>query len=87
MVPEGQDRSKYGFYEPLKSTSDLIVNVQETLRCIDEPFEISGSYDTFTAQNLMVVYEVCNPESRKCKSQETIERILKTTYMLIIENN
>ena len=53
---------------------------------MDEPIEISGDYDTFTGQNLMIVYEICNPKLRKCKSAEVIQQELETSYMLIIEN-
>ena len=35
----------------------------------------------------MVVYEVCNSAKRKCKSPETIESVLKGSYMLVIENS
>ena len=34
----------------------------------------------------MVVYEVCNPAKRVCKSREFIEKTLSGSYMLIIDN-
>jgi len=34
----------------------------EKLKCIDEPFEIYGSYDTNKAKNLMVTFVRCDPE-------------------------
>ena len=52
---------------------------------MDEHNEISGSYDKFTAQNLVVVYEICNPNLRRFKSAEVIQQELESTYMLIIE--
>ena len=45
----------------------------DSLYCIDEPYEMFGDYESETASNLIVVYEKCDPERRKCKSPEVIE--------------
>ena len=54
--------------------------------CTDEPYEIKGHYDSYTAANLMIVYEICNPEKHICKSKEQIEKHLELTYILLVEN-
>ena len=72
QVAEGEKRSEYGFFLPSETTLETIANEMHALKCVDEPVEISGDFDTFSAQNLMVVFEICDPEVRKCKSQEEI---------------
>ena len=62
-------------------------SVSDLMKCIDEPYTISGHYDSKTASNLMVVYEKCNPEKRKCKSKEFIEKAIEGSYMLLVDNS
>ena len=41
------------------------------VKCIDEPYHITGYYDADAAENLMVVFDRCNPEERSdCKGEE-----------------
>ena len=43
------------------------------MKCItDDLTEIQGNYNTYSAQNLMVVFEKCDPEKQKCKSESEI---------------
>ena len=35
----------------------------------------------------MVVFEVCNPDERKCQSPEVIKNVLKGSYMLLTDNS
>lgn len=43
------------------------------MKCIDEPYQIRGHFDSQTASNLMIVYEVCDPaKMAKCKDPEVI---------------
>ena len=56
-------------------------------RCIAEDFEIAGSFNTDTASNLMVVFELCDPVKRKtCKDEEAIKKYLKQSYIATLEN-
>ena len=85
-MKESEDRNEYGFYTFDPDTEGNVISVKDRLKCIDEPFEIKGHYDSFTAANLMVVYEVCDPNKRKCKSQDEIHKALQYSYILLIEN-
>ena len=85
-LPEGETRNEYGFYPFDSDTAGNLEPVKNRMVCTDEPYEIKGHYDSFTAANLMVVYEICNPEKRTCKSKEQIEKYLEFTYILLVEN-
>lgn len=84
----GHKRSNYGFYPFDKDTEGNFEVVKDRFKCIDEPFELKGHYDSQSAQNLMVVFEVCDPTKRKkCKSPEVIRKALQFSYILLVENN
>ena len=34
----------------------------------------------------MIVFDVCNKHERKCKSDEEIEKFIRRSYILVIEN-
>ena len=60
---------------------DTIANinsVKQNLKCIDDPYQIKGHFNSQTAANLMVVYEICDPvkQQGKCKEPEVIEDVL-----------
>ena len=42
------------------------------MNCIDEPFEVFGDYNSNSASNLMVVFDICDPKKRTCKSEAEI---------------
>ena len=86
-MKESVDRNEYGFYTFDPDTEGNVIHVKDQLKCIDEPFEIKGHYDSFTAANLMVVYEVCDPSKRKCKSPDEIQKALQYSYILLVENH
>ena len=55
--------------------------------CIDEELEIFGEFDSNQAQNLMIVFDKCDPEKRdKCKSEAEINEVLQGSYIVIVEN-
>ena len=85
-IPEGETRNEYGFYPFESDTAGNLESVKDRMVCTDEPYEIKGHYDSYTTANLMVVYEICNPEKRICKSREQIEKYLEFTYILLVEN-
>ena len=68
-IGEHQSRNEYGFYPFDENTIGIIESLRERMMCIDEKFEISGDFDSQTAQNLMIVYEICDPLKRRCKSR------------------
>ena len=35
--------------------------MRSILQCIAEPYELYGDFNTLSASNLMVVYEICDP--------------------------
>ena len=55
--------------------------------CIDDEYEIKGTYDTLNSINLVVVFELCDREKRStCKSDEEIKKKLEGSYIIILEN-
>lgn len=56
------------------------------MKCIDEPYEIYGDFNTRTAASLMIVFEKCDPEQRSCKDNEAIEKWMQPMYILTVEN-
>ena len=69
----GSRRSRYGFYPMGEDTKGNIESVKGSLKCIDEPYLIQGHFNSQTASNLMIVYEICDPKKQdKCKSDEVI---------------
>ena len=85
-VSEGETRNEYGFFSFDPDTVTNEAEVKDRLVCADEPYEIKGHYDSYSAANLMVVYEVCDPKQRTCKSKEKIEEALAYSYLLLVEN-
>ena len=88
---EGQ-KSAYGFF-PMDDTTEIIVNQSSyQLRCIDSDYEIKGDFNSNAASNLMVTFQVCDPEypertgATQCKSKDEIEEQLKASYLLLVEN-
>ena len=75
-VKGGQTQSNYGFFKSSEVTERVLTTYMDSLYCIDEPYEMFGDYESETASNLIVVYEKCDPERRKCKSPEVIEASL-----------
>ena len=59
MVQSGSDSSEYGFYQP-DQTIESAYDSKEFLKCIDEPFEFYGNYDTYKGSNLLIVFELCD---------------------------
>lgn len=57
-----------------------------TLKCIDEDFELFGDFDTNVAQNLMIVFDKCDPKVRSCADDAVIDEWLKFKYILSVEN-
>ena len=70
-------------HEKSKSSFDA----SATMKCIDEAYEIKGDYDTNSAANLMVVFDICDPNKRKCKSEDEIRAFLEFKYIIYIDND
>ena len=56
------------------------------MKCIDDPYEISGDYNSDVAANLQIVFDRCDPEARKCKSKEEIDSWLEFKYLVVLQN-
>ena len=61
------------------------------LRCLKDHTQIMmrGNYDSSTASNLMVVFELCDPEADetlKCKSEIEIEEWMRQKYLIVYIN-
>ena len=84
-VEEGEDKSSYGFYPLHEKTNSAIVS-STIMKCIDEPFEIKGEFNTNTAANLMIVFDKCDPTKRTCKSEAEIIEFLEFKYIIYMDN-
>ena len=60
---------------------------KENLKCIDEPYEIFGDYETDSTSNLVIFFEKCDATVRTCKSDAEIEAWLDGKFILILENH
>lgn len=56
------------------------------MKCIDEPYEIYGDYNSDVTANLMAVFVKCDPEKRKCKTRQEIDDWLKFKYLVVLQN-
>ncbi len=58
------------------------------MKCIDEPYQIWGDYNSDIAQNLMVVFERCDTkaEGNNCKTNNEIDEWLLGKYIFTLEN-
>ena len=56
----------------------------QKMKCTDEKYQIWGDYNSDDGQNLMVVFERCNPKNRDdCESEEVINKWLEFKYIVI----
>ena len=85
-VGESQTRNEYGFYQFEQNTRSYLELMKGRMYCIDDYFEILGHYNSFVAQNLMVVYEKCDASKRKCKSPQEIYKALQFSYIFLVQN-
>ena len=77
-----------------ESTRNIVTNSGYQLRCLEDldSIRIKGDFNTNSADNLMVVFETCDPENpartgaQKCKSEERINKAINGAYLLLIEN-
>ena len=62
------------------------------MKCIDEPFEFYGNYDTFKGSNLLIVFELCDSnktvleEGQQCLEEDEMQKKLEFSYLSIVEN-
>ena len=92
--PNGYKMSSYGFHQMDESTKNIVEGSDYQLLCMKDldAIRIKGDFNTNAADNLMVVYEVCDPANpartgaTKCKSEETIKAAINGAYLLLIEN-
>ena len=72
---ESEAESESSFFPvDLFSLKDMN-NYSSKMKCLDSTnsTEIFGSYNTDKASNFMIVFEKCNREERKCKSENKIK--------------
>ena len=77
--------SSYGFYDLHESTATW-TSFREAMKCIDEPFDIYGDFNSNSASNLMVAFEKCDQEKNPqvtCESKEVIDKWLEYKYILV----
>ena len=57
------------------------------MRCIDEPLEIQGDWDTATSKVLLLLFERCDPTVRKtCKSDADLMDFMKKKHFIFSYN-
>jgi len=81
------NRSPHGFYSSDESVEEVVKNSSINLQCIIDDYSISGDFNSNSASNLMVVFELCDSSVRFCKSKEDIDKALTQSYLLMIENS
>ena len=59
------------FYPTNEFSERTISLYQNSIKCIDQDqISLNGHYDSSQANNLMIVFEKCNPNLRLCKSEQ-----------------
>lgn len=58
----------------------------QKLKCIEDPYEIWGDYNSDKTANVQAVFVKCNPEKRLCKKEEEINEWLKFKYLIVLHN-
>ena len=67
-------------------------NYGRRLRCLvdKEDLHLYGNFDTNAADNLMVVFETCDPQklgfAQRCKSDEEIRTWMQEKFILVLTN-
>lgn len=84
---DGADNEGKSFFNPLHSKSTSYQGYIKKMKCVDEPFEIFGDYNTNVASNLMVTFVKCDPQLRQCADDATIIEWMKFKYLVIMEND
>ena len=57
------------------------------MKCIDEDFSVFGDFNTNIANNLMVVFDRCDPKKRTdCVSDDEFKEWLSFKYIAVFEN-
>ena len=71
---ETSDQTEYGFFQADSTALFLQENESySNFKCIVDPYQVYGNYNTVSLENLMVVYELCSREERTtCKSDQEI---------------
>ena len=62
------DRSEHGFFATDEGAEAIVKESGYNIQCIVDDYHISGDFNSFSASNLMVVFEVCDSSVRTCKS-------------------
>ena len=68
------------------SEADMAIYGQK-LKCVDTPVTVMGNYDSEVAIAFMVVFERCDSDKRKCKSEEEFQEWLLDKYLFTYEND
>ena len=80
------------FYPLSKLSETFYDQYGGRFKCLDNPerdLNLHGNYDTISATNMMVVFDVCNNETSTvtCKSQKEINEFLTFKYFITLENS
>lgn len=84
---EGETQTSYGFFPPSSGATILSEKDAAKYKCIDEPFEIYGNYNSQNFANLIITFELCSLEKRDtCKSDKEISEAIEFSYIVVVEN-
>ena len=63
--------TEYGFFE-FDRASAILKNQYDSFKCIDEFYYVKGNSATKYLENLVIVFELCDPkdETSTCKSED-----------------
>ena len=73
------------FY-PLHERMSSFAFFKKKMKCIDEAYEVWGTYSADETSNLMVVFDRCDSTKRTCKSEMEIDKWLEFKYIILLQN-
>ena len=79
--------SDEAIFYPLHKNSVGYFPYWKKLLCIDDEVEIHGNYNSADVSHLQLTFEKCDPEKRKCKSEEEIIDAMRKLFIITLHNS
>lgn len=74
-------------YQAEERQRNLFTRKMSVLRCLEEPLELIGNWDTEVTNLAQIYLESCDPEERStCKSDSEVKDWMKNKYMFLVFN-
>ena len=75
-----------GFFPLSPQSESDIRKYGHKLKCVKEPYELFGNFNSDAASTLMVVFERCDPAVQTCKPEAEIDKWMQFKYIITLEN-